>query len=267
MLIKRIISGVILSGILLMCLYLLPFPAFAVLVTVFIAIGLFEFFTMVQNKGIFIYKYAGITIGTVIPIAIFFRFQLPEWLELALMVIVCFCLFLLQFTRQDSSQAIVGISTALFGIIYVSWFLSYSFKIYYLPNGGKGALLFLALITKGTDFGAFLFGSTIGRHNLIARISPKKTIEGALGGLALGVLFAYLARALLPGIPLREILVLGCFLGIVGQVGDLSESLIKRDCQVKDSGSLIPGLGGVLDVVDSLLFTAPIFYFYLNLRS
>jgi phosphatidate cytidylyltransferase len=95
------------------------------------------------------------------------------------------------------------------------------------------------------------------------RISPKKSVEGALAGLIFNILGALASRQFL-NLPIPYLVSLGIIMGILGQLGDLSESLMKRDCQVKDSGRVIPGMGGVLDIIDSLLFTAPVFYFYMS---
>jgi phosphatidate cytidylyltransferase len=127
-----------------------------------------------------------------------------------------------------------------------------------------GLLATVLLITKLGDIGAYLVGSRFGKTPLIPRISPKKTIEGAIGGLIFSILGAFISRPFL-GFSYLHLIVLGIVFGIVGQLGDLSESLIKRDCQVKDSGKILPGMGGILDEIDSLLFTAPTFYFYMSL--
>jgi len=126
-------------------------------------------------------------------------------------------------------------------------------------------IAFLILVTKATDVGAYLIGKKFGKTLLIPRISPKKTKEGALGGLIFGSVTALLFGKLLTGMEYYHILFLGLLLSIIGQVGDLAESLFKRDFDVKDSSHSLPGLGGVLDVIDSLLFTAPIFYFYIKI--
>ena len=121
----------------------------------------------------------------------------------------------------------------------------------------------MLLITKLGDIGAYLIGSSFGKHPLIPRISPKKTIEGAFGGLLFSVLGALASRIFL-GFDYLHLILIGLGLGILGQLGDLSESLLKRDCGIKDSGSIFPGMGGVLDEIDSLLFAGPVFYFYLS---
>ena len=112
--------------------------------------------------------------------------------------------------------------------------------------------------------GAYFIGSLIGKHLLIPRISPKKTIEGTMGGFLFTLVLAFLCKPLLPGFSDWQILVAGILIGTVTPIGDLAESLFKRDCGVKDSGSALPGLGGFLDMLDSLLITSPMLYFYVT---
>jgi phosphatidate cytidylyltransferase len=113
------------------------------------------------------------------------------------------------------------------------------------------------------DIGAYLIGSRWGKKPLMPHISPKKTVEGSLGGLLFSVLGALISKPFLP-FDYLQLCLIAIGLGVLGQLGDLSESLLKRDCQIKDSGAIFPGMGGVLDQIDSLLFTAPVFYFYLS---
>ena len=235
---------------------------FAACVTALIIGGLYEFFSLIEKKGIYIYKYFGMAIGIMIPLSIIFRFELTKSWELLFIVLALFSLFILQLRRQDNSQAIIGISTTLFGILYVSWFFSFLIKIRYLEHG-QGYLAAIILITKSTDIGAYLIGSWLGKHKLIPHISPNKSIEGSVGGLVCSTLTA-LGCKIFFGFSYVHLAILGLTLGILAELGDLSESLIKRDCKVKDSGMLFPGMGGVLDLIDSLLFTAPVFYFYMS---
>jgi phosphatidate cytidylyltransferase len=114
------------------------------------------------------------------------------------------------------------------------------------------------------DVGAYLVGRAFGKHPLIPRISPNKTIEGTIGGLAFSVASALAGKFYLQNFSIPHLLTLGLLLGILAQVGDLAESMLKRDCAVKDSGNSISGFGGMLDIIDSLIFTAPIFYFYVK---
>ena len=231
-------------------------------VILFIMVGLYEYFVMLEKKGIKIYKYFGIGMGTIIPLSIMFRFEPTKSWELLFIVLALFFLILMQFKRRDSSGVIVDISTTIFGILYVAWFFSFIIKIRFLV-GGLGFLAALLLITKLGDIGAYLVGSRWGKNPLIPHISPKKTIEGSLGGLFFSVLGGLICKPFLP-FGYGQLILLAIGLGVLGQLGDLSESLLKRDCQVKDSGNIIPGMGGILDEIDSLLFTAPVFYFYLS---
>ncbi|MFA4993274.1 MAG: phosphatidate cytidylyltransferase [Candidatus Omnitrophota bacterium] len=257
---KRIISSAILISIISLVIF---FDWLCGLVaTVFIVAGLYEYFVMLEKKGINIYKYFGIGMGTVIPLSIVLKFEPTKSWELLFIVLALFFILIMQFKRRDSSGVIVDISTTIFGILYVSWFFSFIIKIRYLP-GGLGFLAALLLIVKLGDIGAFLVGSRWGKKPLMQHISPKKTVEGALGGLLFSVLGALISKPFLP-FSYGQLLLIAISLGVLGQLGDLSESLLKRDCQIKDSGNIFPGMGGVLDQIDSLLFTAPVFYFYLS---
>lgn len=244
---------------------IIVFPVwfFVIVAISIIVLGLYEFYSLIQKKGILIFKYVGILIGIIIPLTIYFEFRVTRGWELLFMMAACLCVFILQFLRRESEQAIIGVSTTIFGILYVSWFFSFIIKSRLLPNGAH-MVLFLVLVAKLGDVGAYLIGSRFGRHALIPRISPKKSVEGAIGGLFCSLITALLCQRLLPGVAFGHFVILGAFLGILGQVGDLSESLIKRDCQVKDSSSIFGLLGGMLDIIDSILFTAPVFYFYVK---
>jgi len=136
-------------------------------------------------------------------------------------------------------------------------------KIRFLEEGHKLAG-YLLLVTKAGDIGAYLVGSKFGRHKLIPRISPNKSVEGAIGGFLFSIAFAFISRYYLRWVSFSFILVSSILIGVFAQLGDLAESLIKRDYEVKDSSIFLPGLGGMLDVIDSILFTAPVFYIYLT---
>ncbi|MFH1459835.1 MAG: phosphatidate cytidylyltransferase [Candidatus Omnitrophota bacterium] len=241
--------------------FFMPQWFFTAVVVFLIGIGLFEFYGLIEKKGIFIYKYFGIFLGILIPLSIYFKFEPTKGWELFFIVTTTLIFFMLQFIRKDSSQAIVGISTTFFGIFYVSWFFSFLIKIRFMPYGTLLAA-FLLFVTKMGDIGAYIIGTGFGKKLLITRISPKKTLEGALGGLLFSLAAAAVSKLYLPFIPLVHLLAMGVLIGFLAQIGDLCESLIKRDCGVKDSGDYLPGLGGVLDIIDSIIFVSPIFYFY-----
>ncbi|VAX35423.1 Phosphatidate cytidylyltransferase [hydrothermal vent metagenome] len=231
--------------------------------------ALYEFFYLIKKKGIPIYSYTGIFLGVLIPLSTFFRFEPTRGWELLFIVLALLAIFFMQFIRNDNENAIVGISTTLFGVLYVSWFFSFLIKVRYLLPGVDGMKLlgFILLVTKCGDMGALLIGSKFGKHPLLPRVSPSKTIEGSIGSFAASALVAVLAKGLLPEVfpfSIWHIALMGIFFGGIGQVGDMSESLIKRDCNVKDSGKMLPALGGALDAIDSLLFSVPVFYFYMS---
>jgi len=151
-----------------------------------------------------------------------------------------------------------------FGILYVGFTLSTVASTRLLPAGER-FVLFLALVTWAADTGAYYAGTLWGKHLLAPSVSPKKTVEGLAGGVALAVGAALLAHAwFVPQLSLLDTLVLGMLLTGSGLLGDLWESAIKRRVGVKDSGSILPGHGGMLDRIDSLLFTAPTFYYYVT---
>jgi phosphatidate cytidylyltransferase len=259
MLIKRIFSSIVLIA--LVAAGIFNIWVFRFMIMLITVLGLYEFFTMLERKGISIYKYVGIGLGSFIPLSIMFQFELTRNWELFFVVLAVLLLTMMQFKRRQSQGAIVGISTTMFGILYVSWFFSFIIKIRLLDNG-VGLLVLLLFCAKLGDIGAYLVGSRFGHTPLLPRISPKKSVEGSIGGLLFSILGAIVCKPFLP-FSYGHLLGIGAGLGILAQLGDLSESLMKRDSQVKDSAAIFPGMGGVLDVVDSLLFTAPVFYFYI----
>ena len=259
---KRFLTATLVVIFIVLGLFFAPQFIYAGVVTFLIGMGLYEFYSLIEKKGIFIYKYFGILIGVLIPLSIYFRFEPTKGWELFFIATATIIFFVLQFIRKDSSQAIVGISTTFFGIFYVSWFFSFLIKIRFLPQGILLAA-FLLLVTKIGDIGAYTVGSLFGKRLLIMRISPNKTLEGAIGGLVFSIIAALLSKLYLRHIPMFHLFAMGVLIGLLAQIGDLCESLIKRDCGVKDSGQYLPGLGGVLDIIDSVIFTSPIFYFYI----
>jgi phosphatidate cytidylyltransferase len=164
----------------------------------------------------------------------------------------------------------------LFGLLYVLWLYNFITKIVYVvPRSATGAVqgqfyvLYLIAITKFSDMGAYLTGSVIGKHQMIPHISPKKTWEGFGGALFFSLLASLGLLALMPNklsvLTWTHATVLGLLLGFAAVIGDLAESIVKRSTGVKDSGNFLPGIGGALDLIDSLLFTAPLLFFYLRL--
>ncbi len=265
---RRIISSTLLIIFLWLLIFILPGWIFAIAVIAVVGLGLYEFFNMVSKKGIPIYRYFGIIIGCLIPVTTYLQFRPSVEVEFVLITAICFCVFLLQIVRRKTEHALVGIATTFFGIFYIGWLFSFAIKLRILPPlnmDGRFLILYLLLVTKSGDIAAYFVGTFFGKHRLIPQISPKKSVEGAIAGCIVSFIVAIGFKSLLPAVSIMHICIIGILLSLVGQVGDLSESLIKRDCQVKDSGSLFSGLGGMLDLIDSLIFTTPIFYFYLRL--
>jgi len=189
--------------------------------------------------------------------------------ETSFLILFVLGLCLLQFFSRSNTSGMVAISTTLFGLMYVPWLLNFIQKINFFPHvEGHFYLLYFILITKLSDTGAYAVGSLIGRHKMIPRISPGKTWEGFGGALVASagtsVLFTQLVRAHMPAMTWPHALILGLLLGLAAVVGDLIESIFKREAGVKDSGRFLPGIGGILDLLDSLLFNAPIMYLYLR---
>lgn len=155
-----------------------------------------------------------------------------------------------------------GILITLFGVLYIGFPLSTVVSARSLP-AGEFLVLFLAVVTWTSDTGAYYAGTLWGKHPLLPSVSPKKTVEGLLGGIALAVGTALLAQWWFASqLSRSDAIILGILLTVTGLLGDLFESVIKRRTGVKDSGGILPGHGGMLDRIDSLLFTAPTFYYY-----
>lgn len=261
---KRIFTSTLLLGVTAYILFFTNPFFFSLEVAFFVGLALFEFLNLLRKVNIPVYRLFGVVMGVSIPLLVYMELGLTQSGEVLFIILGCLFLFLLQFFHKDNSQALVGIALTLFGILYISWFLSFVIKIRFL-DGGVIWVAYLVAVTKAADIGAYLVGTLCGRHSLIPHISPRKTVEGTLGGLALSVLVSLALGAYLPArLPGSHLLVLGFLIGVVGQIGDLSESLMKRFCSAKDSSSVLPGMGGFLDAVDSILFTAPIFYFHLK---
>lgn len=171
---------------------------------------------------------------------------------------------------EKPGRTIAIVAGTVFALAYIGLLGSFTIQLRWLTERGGGLLplVYLIAAAKGADVGAYLVGRMIGRRKLWPTLSPNKTVEGALGGLALSVgaslLISRIARVdlALPGLEPGPAVAFGLIIGAAGQIGDLMESLIKRDCRRKDASSAVPGFGGVLDVLDSLLFAGPAAYLF-----
>ena len=175
---------------------------------------------------------------------------------------VAFSLIWLIFRSTVEGAAINWVWTVA-GIIYIGWMLSHFIPLRVL-EGGRDWVFFTLFATFAVDTAAFFTGRAIGRHALASAISPGKTWEGAVGGFLGAIAASLILAAILPGIviPYWQIVLLGALIGIFAQLGDLAESMLKRSVGVKDASKLIPGHGGLLDRLDSIIFTVVVVYYY-----
>ena len=248
-------------------------------------VGMHEFFRLAEGSGLRPARAMGYAAAVVVTAAVTLggeagpagRVELPEVGELValVLVVVGIAAILQQVLWPSAPGAAANAGATLFGVVYLPLMLSYLVRLRevgtkVIPLGGGGwaaesGALWVALLMFACwaeDTAAYFVGRAIGRHKLCPRISPGKTIEGAVAGLAAAVMVAAaLGRWL--GLPLSHGLALGALIGVFGQLGDLSKSVLKREAGVKDAGALIPGHGGVLDRFDSLLFAAPVTFYYL----
>ncbi len=251
------------------CLFLITLRGgvfFLLLVNLIIFLGLREFYSLMKAKGYQPFEALGYFCALAISAYAWRQgVAVPLILTGSLLVIMIREVF-----RKEMSRSLGHMAVTVFGIMYIGWLGSHLVMLRQLPSTvgveesiGARLVFLAALLTWSTDTAAYLFGVAFGRHKLIPRISPNKTIEGGVGGLLGAALVGWICtKTFTPFLtPLAGIL-LGLTVGVVGQLGDLVESLIKRDVGIKDSAELIPGHGGVLDRFDSLLFTVPVLYYY-----
>ena len=208
-----------------------------------------------------------IMLGLVMTTLVLSHLQWPEAVPLhpVLLLTLAATLLFHLLSKQDLSRSLVDISVLIFGTLYIGFALGHLLLTRALPDG-IFLVFFVILVTWAGDTGAYYAGVSMGRTPLAPRISPNKTVEGLLGGCLLAVVIALIARAwFIPSFTIVDAVVLGILLTVTGLIGDLSESMFKRGAGVKDSGGLIPGHGGMLDRLDSLLLTAPAYYYYVTL--
>ena len=282
---RRLLSTVVLWAIILVALFCgnnLIWDCVFLLVMVFLAAtGLAEFYGIAAKRELVCFAGWGIFGGILLMVGTFLELtghigtqgspaRVNDF-ETSFIILFVLGLCLRQFFSRSNTAGIIAISTTLFGLMYVPWLLNFIQKINFFPGlegNGKFYVLYFIIVTKFSDSGAYAVGSLIGRHKMIPRISPGKTWEGFVGAIVVStlasVLFAHFFRHRLMGMNWVHAIILGIVLSVCAVVGDLIESLFKREAGVKDSGQLFPGIGGILDLLDSLLFNAPIMYLYLR---
>lgn len=254
---QRVVTGILLAVVGMGIIWWGVLP-FAVLVSLFAVIGLQEFYRMGERKGLRPSKRMGLAVTlALIASALLGTEQITQHV-LLFGLVVSFSVLLLR-PHKRVSPFLDSALTAL-GILYVGWFFSFLIHLRKMPDGAA-LITLLVVATAFTDMGGYFIGRRFGRVKLYPRVSPKKTVEGALGGM-LTAMVACSVVGLSLGIGWVHCLVAASLAAVVGQMGDLFESSLKRDVGVKDSGTALQGHGGALDRFDSLAFAAPIFYLY-----
>jgi phosphatidate cytidylyltransferase len=280
---RRLTSTVVLWTVILTAMFsnhpLVSDGVFLLLMGLLAFTGLAEFYGLAEKRGLVCFKGCGLVGGVLLMVGTFLNLtghlgthdspaRVNDF-ETSFLILFVLGLCVRQFMSKSNTAGIVAIGTTLFGLMYVPWLLNFIQKINFFAGvDGKYFLLYFILITKFSDMGAYVVGSLIGRHKMIPRISPGKTWEGFGGAIVVStgasLVFVHFFGAHMYGMTTLHAIILGVVLSSTAVIGDLIESLFKREAGVKDSGSFFPGIGGILDLLDSLLFNAPIMYLYLR---
>jgi len=265
------------------------FPAWVTVLILLIvtAVAQLEFYRMLDASGIPSFRIIGVLAGLFLFLTTIADQVAPQIMpfEILALFILVFSVCIRMFPQKNNPMPFPTIACTIFGVLYVPFLIGFLAKIVFwdtttfqssLTPTGRLLALYLITVVKMTDTGALIVGKLFGRHKMVPRISPGKTWEGTMGGIVIGtlagMLFIRLAGMRGPGgvwflgtmpFSVPDMLALGLTLAVISVPGDLVESLLKRAAGVKDSGAFLPGIGGMLDVMDSLLLTAPIMYYYL----
>ncbi|MFO7869856.1 MAG: phosphatidate cytidylyltransferase [Kiritimatiellia bacterium] len=286
-LVRRFISGIATAAALVLTAYYVPPLGTLIALLAVSALAQLEFYRIMERAGMPVFRVIGLICGSALIAATFYalgprtaEMATAYKLEQAVLIATLIAVFLRQFPQKHNDKPLVTIGCTLFGIWYVPFLFNFftrlafawdsAVSVWRIGETGRQLIFYLVVVVKLTDTGAFFTGSLIGRHKLVPRISPKKTWEGLIGGIVAGTTagmifcgaagFHFGKISILP----EQALALGFLLSLAGTAGDLFESLLKRASGAKDSGSVIPGMGGILDILDSLLFAAPILYIALT---
>ena len=270
---KRITTG-LLIGIAVAFLIWFGDPWITLAVCAVSALALHEFYRIVKNENIQPLHWLGIIFSVLIGLnacvqahalniaGVSFWFTLPFLISLLTVVPLVWLLF-----KHNREHAFINWAWTVAGVFYIGWLLSFYIHIRAMENGMVWILLVLSC-TAMCDVFAYVIGSNMGKHALASSISPGKTIEGSIGGLIGSVIFAF-AVSLLFSLPLNywQMALTGVIIAIFAELGDLVESLLKRNMHTKDTGNVLPGHGGVLDRIDSHLLVAPVAYYLITLMT
>ena len=259
MLIPRILTALVGIPIVFLCIYYGGI-SFFLMFFIIIILSVWEYFSICK-------KYSPLNIlGTVLAclfyLSLYFNFYTKEFIIISVFLIFCSLMIKNKITNISGSIAVT-----CFGTFFITWTLYHMVLIRDIPDYGIKYIIFLFINIRLLDTGAYFVGKKFGKHKLAKNISPKKTIEGAIAGVATGVIVSVLCRFIFMKdiISLNEAILFAVVISFVGQFSDLAESLFKRDADIKDSGNILPGHGGMLDRFDSYLFAAPVFYYLIIL--
>jgi len=253
---KRLAVSGVMIAVSLSAIFIAPEWFFFLVIEAFILTGLHEYLKLAAMKGVPVHPRLSLLCGGLLPLGVWFG------AETLVLLLSCLALFAANFRKEDHPHALLSTALGLFGILYVAWFFSFMSRLHAL-NDGPAWVFYAILTVKGGDAAAYFVGKRYGRRRLAEAISPKKSIEGAIGGFVATLVLSIFSAVYLPAASLWHLVLLGVVTGVLSQLGDLVESLIKRDVGVKDSGQ-VPGLGGILDVMDSLLLTVPFIYTFVT---
>jgi len=244
--------------------------------------GQWEFYRAQEEKGHKVFKQSGLFCGALLfLVSWYFLIHRPvdaRFIHFGIELVLVFSLlgaFIRLVVFQEQHRApITTAALTILGLMYVPFLFNFVALLAFMPQDpaeNRFLLIYLLAVTKFSDVGAYVIGSLFGRHKMIPRISPGKSWEGfggaILASLAVSIILTRLMEGRAPSLSFTSSIVLGLLLPLVSVVGDLAESVVKRDASIKDSGRTIPGIGGALDLIDSILFTAPVLYFYLQFTA
>ncbi len=277
MLLARLRSGIVLFTTLILAVFLLSSTAALAVMLFVCALTMWEFYAILDKARLAHSKFAGIT-GGLLLIAFtwlgynqrFARFNYDA--EILALTLAMLLIFVRQLVVQPPDQGcgLQSMGGTFLGLVYVACLFNFFTRILMAwgPLEGRRLLFYMITVVKITDVGAYFFGTVFGRHKLMPRVSPAKSWEGVAGGMACAVLVSMAFQLHTGGdmgvlrMTYIDAVILGLLLAVTGILGDLFESLLKRSAGVKDAGSLFEGMGGILDLMDSLLLAAPVMYFY-----
>lgn len=247
---------------------------FPLLCCVFVFLGIMEFQKMTQSnfydspRTLFVDLLTGLCLP--ITVALFASGNVILGMFTALLAVTLMLVRLIMQLYSHRADALHHIALAIMSVIYVALPLTFAVLLYFMSPNGMAITLLMFVMIWLNDTGAFLVGSAIGSHRLFARLSPKKSWEGFFGGFAFSIIAGYLAHSFFPehfaGYSANALGLMGAVVSVIATWGDLFESMIKRQMGVKDSGNLIPGHGGILDRIDSLLFVAPATFIFVSVH-